>query len=85
MVGPDGALPLPWLAEPLRQALSTLKSLLEAPQWIGVESVAGDAVTIRITARTTPTQQVQVAREIRERLKVAFDAAGIVVPTIRRP
>jgi len=60
-------------------------ALLEAPQWMGVESVAGDAVTIRITARTAPQQQVQVAREIRERLKSAFDAAGITVPTLRRP
>lgn len=59
--------------------------LLEAPQWMGVESVAGDAVTIRITARTAPQQQVPVSREIRERLKVAFDAAGITVPTLRRP
>jgi small-conductance mechanosensitive channel len=60
-------------------------SLLEAPQWMGVEAVAGDAVTIRVTARTSPQQQVSVAREIRERLKNAFDAAGITVPTLRRP
>lgn len=59
--------------------------LLEAPQWMGVESVAGDAVIIRITARTAHQQQVPVSREIRERLKVAFDAAGITVPTLRRP
>ncbi|WP_372527690.1 DNA polymerase III subunit delta' [Piscinibacter sp.] len=38
MVGPDGALPLPWLAEPLRQALATQRAhalLIQGPQGVG--------------------------------------------------
>lgn len=38
MVGPDGALPLPWLAEPLRQALATQHAhalLIQGPQGVG--------------------------------------------------
>jgi small conductance mechanosensitive channel len=58
--------------------------LLEAPEFIGVESVAGDAVTVRITARTAPQQQLAVARAIRERVKDAFDAEGVRVPIVPR-
>jgi len=38
MVGPDGALPLPWLAEPLRHALATQRAhalLIHGPQGVG--------------------------------------------------
>ena len=38
MVGPDGVLPLPWLAEPLRRALQTQRAhalLLHGPQGVG--------------------------------------------------
>ena len=51
--------------------------LLEPPLVAGVESVAGEAVVVRVTARTAPQQSVPVARDLRERLKVAFDEAGI--------
>jgi small-conductance mechanosensitive channel len=58
--------------------------LLEPPVLAGVESVAGDAVTIRVTARTAPQESLAVARELRERLKDHFDAAGISVPVVPR-
>ena len=59
--------------------------LLGRPSFAGVESVSGDAVIIRITAKAAPEQQVIVARTIRERMKLAFDRAGIVVPVLVRP
>jgi len=59
--------------------------LLGRPSFAGVESVSGEAVVIRITAKAAPEKQVNVARTIRERMKVAFDRAGIVVPVIVRP
>jgi moderate conductance mechanosensitive channel len=59
--------------------------LLGRPTFAGVESVSGDAVIIRITAKSAPEQQVVVARTIRERMKLAFDRAGIVVPVLIRP
>jgi small conductance mechanosensitive channel len=58
--------------------------LLGRPQFAGVESVSGEAVIIRITAKAAPEQQVSVARTIRERMKMAFDRAGIVVPVVVR-
>lgn len=59
--------------------------LLGAPQYAGVEQVAGDAIFVRIIAKTAPDQPMQTAREIREKLKGAFDKAGIRVPILARP
>ena len=56
--------------------------LLEEPQVLGVESVSGTAVTIRVLAKTAPEQQYGVSREIRERVKAAFDAAGVQGPPL---
>jgi small conductance mechanosensitive channel len=56
--------------------------LLEEPQVLGVESVTGTAVTIRVLAKTAPEQQYGVSREIRERVKAAFDAAGVQGPPL---
>lgn len=58
--------------------------LLGRPAFAGVESVSGEAVVIRITAKAAPEKQVSVARTIRERMKLAFDRAGIVVPVLVR-
>lgn len=59
--------------------------LLAAPQFAGIESVSGEAVVIRITAKVAAEQQLNAARTIRERMKLAFDRAGIVVPAVVRP
>jgi len=59
--------------------------LLGRPSFAGVESVSGEAVVIRITAKAAPDEQVNVARTIRERMKLAFDRAGITVPIVMRP
>ena len=59
--------------------------LLEPPVVVGVESVTGDVVVVRVTARSAPQENLTVARELRERLKTAFDTAGIRVPVLARP
>ena len=58
--------------------------LLSAPSYAGVESVSGEAVVIRVNAKAAPDQQVTAGRVIRERVKVAFDRAGIQVPVVLR-
>ena len=58
--------------------------LLDKPEYAGVESVSGEAVVVRVTARALPDKQIAASREIRERIKVAFDAAGIQVPAVLR-
>jgi moderate conductance mechanosensitive channel len=59
--------------------------LLGAPAYAGVEQVTGDAVFLRIVAKTAPDQPIQMARTIREKLKNAFDAAEIKMPVLARP
>lgn len=46
----------------------------------GVERFDDSAVTIRLTAKTLPLKQWDVARELRRRLKRRFDAEGIEIP-----
>ncbi|MEP7024633.1 MAG: mechanosensitive ion channel family protein [Actinomycetota bacterium] len=50
--------------------------MLEEPEVWGVQSVSADEVVVRLAARTAPLRQWEVARELRERLKSALDAAG---------
>lgn len=56
--------------------------LIETPRVAGVESVSGGTMTMRIFAKTRPGEQFGVPREIRERAKQAFDAAGVRGPAI---
>ena len=56
--------------------------LLGAPTFTGVESVTGNAVMVRIQAKAVPEMQLPLARAIRERVKLTFDRAGIVVPMV---
>jgi moderate conductance mechanosensitive channel len=57
-------------------------ALLEEPNVVGVESITGTTVTIRVIAKTAPEQQYGVSREIRERVKAAFDEHGIKAPAV---
>jgi small conductance mechanosensitive channel len=59
-------------------------SLLAAPSFGGVESVSGEATVVRVVARAAAEDQVMVSRALRERLKDAFDAAGIRIPMMMR-
>ena len=58
--------------------------LLGKPTFAGVESVSGEAMVVRVTAKAVPEKQIILARTIRERIKLAFDRAGIVVPVMIR-
>ena len=64
----------------LDEELDWKDKLLEEPQVVGVESITGTAVTIRVVAKTAAEEQYGVSREIRERVKAAFDEAGIQAP-----
>lgn len=54
--------------------------LLDSPTYAGVEIVRGDAVIIRIIAKTAPEQQFLATRVLRQGMKEALDAAGIKMP-----
>ncbi|GAA4233127.1 hypothetical protein GCM10022254_34850 [Actinomadura meridiana] len=55
--------------------------VLEAPSVWGVQALAGDALVIRVVLKTAPGRQGDIARELRERVKLAFDEAGVTVAT----
>ncbi|MFN8169843.1 MAG: hypothetical protein U0S36_13835 [Candidatus Nanopelagicales bacterium] len=62
-----------------------MQTLFGTPTYAGVESVSGDAVFVRVTAKAAPDQQMTAqARRSEEWLKVAFDEAGIRVPVLVR-
>ncbi len=52
-------------------------ALLEAPQTIGVESLSSDGIALRIWMKTKPGQQWNISRELRLRVKEAFNNSGI--------
>jgi small-conductance mechanosensitive channel len=53
--------------------------LSEAPTVAGIESIEGDHMMMRVSMRTAPRTSSEVARELRSRLLVAFDEAGVKV------
>lgn len=75
----------------LNEALSILKTtatdmaedsdwqqlILEPPDLLGVESIDSTGITLRLLLKTQPLKQWPVARELRARIKHAFDQAGI--------
>lgn len=56
------------------------EQLLGDPSVVGVESVVGSTMTIRVVAKTAPGQEFAVQRQLRERIKSALDDAGIHGP-----
>ena len=53
----------------------------QPPQVMGIENLDGGAVVIRVQARTAPQKNVEIARELRRRIKSTLDEAGIEVVT----
>lgn len=58
--------------------------ILSRPEVWGVQSFDADSVAIRTVLSTAPLEQWRIARELRRRLKIAFDEAGIEIPFPQR-
>ena len=58
--------------------------IIEEPQVVGVQNLGIDGITLRLVAKTDPSEQWAVARELRIRLKEAFDAENIEMPFPQR-
>jgi moderate conductance mechanosensitive channel len=58
--------------------------ILEPPEIWGVERFGADAIAIRVVLKTKPGEQWRLQREVRARLKEAFDAEGIEIPFAQR-
>ncbi len=58
--------------------------VMEDPEVWGVEALSADSVVVRLVVKTVPLEQWKVARELRHRIKAAFDEAGIEIPFPQR-
>jgi small conductance mechanosensitive channel len=63
----------------------TKEMMLGRPSFAGVDAVSGEAVFVRVICKARAANQVTLTRELRERLKGAFDRNGVVVPVLARP
>ena len=59
--------------------------LVETPTVAGIEQITGTTITVRVIAKCVPNEHLGVQREIRERVKAAFDANGVKVPVTFPP
>jgi small-conductance mechanosensitive channel len=55
-------------------------AILEEPAIWGVENLGAHGVALRLVVKTRPSEQWRVSRLLRERIKLALDAAGIDIP-----
>ncbi|MEV4891153.1 hypothetical protein AB0K48_17355, partial [Nonomuraea sp. NPDC055795] len=53
--------------------------IVEEPSVFGVEQLSDSSLVFRVSAKTLPARQAEVARELRLRVKAALDAAGIAI------
>jgi moderate conductance mechanosensitive channel len=54
--------------------------VLDEPEVWGVEALGANGVMIRLVVKTRPSQQYRVSRELRARIKSAFEREGIEIP-----
>ena len=59
-------------------------TIVEEPTILGVQNFGESSVSIRLMAKTEPGEHWAAARELRARLKVALDEAGIDIPFPQR-
>jgi len=68
----------------MRQEEPYSQFMLEDPQILGVDNFGDSAVTIKMLAKTCPLKQWDVGREMKRRIKHAFDKEGIEIPFPQR-
>ncbi len=64
----------------MRQEQPYSALMLEDPQILGVDDFGDSQVTIKMLAKTRPLKQWDVGRELRRRIKYAFDKEKIEIP-----
>ena len=55
-------------------------NILEALEVVGVEAFGESSVLLRVRIKTVPIQQWTVGRELRRRIKIAFESRGVQFP-----
>jgi moderate conductance mechanosensitive channel len=59
-------------------------TIIEEPEIIGVEAFGDSEITLRVMMKTAPIHQFKTMRELRKRMKEAFDREGIEIPFPQR-
>jgi small-conductance mechanosensitive channel len=54
--------------------------MTDEPTMLGLDKVTNGNLTLRLTVKTLPSKQAEIARELRRCIKVAFDREGIKGP-----
>ena len=68
------------VADAMAEDEAWVEKIVDDPVIAGVESVTSNAVTIRVVVKCTVNDHFGVQRELRERIKAAFDRDNIRVP-----
>lgn len=68
------------VGEDLRADPAFGPSILDALEVLGVDQLAESSVVVKVKMKTLPLKQWDVARELRRRIKRAFDREGIEIP-----
>jgi small-conductance mechanosensitive channel len=68
------------IAEVAADYASSDPDVIEEPEVWGVEALGATGIVIRLVVKTRPSEQWRIARELRERVKEAFDREGIEFP-----
>ena len=88
-LAPDVALEQPLAAleaacAELRADAAWSQALVDGPRILGVQSLDRTATQVRMQARTAPTRQDEVARELRRRIHVELQKRGIPFSSVQR-
>lgn len=59
-------------------------TIIQEPTMAGVQAFGDNSIALRLMVRTEPGEQFGTARELRKRLKLALDEAGIEIPFPQR-
>jgi small conductance mechanosensitive channel len=60
------------------------REIIDEPVMLGVDKMTSESVVLRLAVKTAPAQQADMGRELRRRIKLAFDNEGIKAPPGRQ-
>jgi small-conductance mechanosensitive channel len=58
--------------------------LIDEPTMLGIDRLTSSSMVLRMQVKTAPARHIDVARDLRRRIKAAFDQAGIQAPSLIR-
>lgn len=72
------------LEETFADMRASMPAIEEGPDVLGVQELSDSGVIVRVVARSAPMAQWSLEREMRKRIKLAFDESGIEIPYPKR-